>query len=53
VRETADEIRHVVDLVAKRKLRLVIHDVVPLDRAADAHRVVEERRQYGKLILTP
>jgi NADPH:quinone reductase-like Zn-dependent oxidoreductase len=53
VRATADEIRHVVGLVADGKLRPVIHEVFPLTEAADAHRVLEERRQYGKLILTP
>ncbi len=53
VRATADEIKHVVGLVADGKLRPVVHEVLPLAQAADAHRVLEERRQYGKLILTP
>lgn len=53
VRATAAEIRHVVDLVAEGKLRPVVHDVFALADAADAHRVLEDRRQYGKLILSP
>jgi NADPH:quinone reductase-like Zn-dependent oxidoreductase len=53
VRATADEIRHVVGLVADGKLSAVVHGVFPLAEAAEAHRVLEERRQYGKLILTP
>jgi NADPH2:quinone reductase len=53
VRATADEIRHVVGLVAEGKLRPVIHAVFPLDQAVEAHRVLEGRRQYGKLILAP
>jgi NADPH:quinone reductase-like Zn-dependent oxidoreductase len=53
VRATADEIRHVVGLVADGKLSAVVHGVFPLAEAADAHRVLEERRQYGKLILAP
>jgi NADPH:quinone reductase-like Zn-dependent oxidoreductase len=53
VRATADEIRHVVGLVAAGTLEPVVHDVFPLADAADAHRVLEERRQYGKLILVP
>jgi NADPH:quinone reductase-like Zn-dependent oxidoreductase len=53
VRATADEIRHVIDLVVQGKLRAVVDHVLPLERAADAHRLVEERRQFGKLILTP
>jgi NADPH:quinone reductase-like Zn-dependent oxidoreductase len=53
VRATADEIRHVVGLVAEGKLRPVIHAVFPLDQAAKAHSVLEGRQQYGKLILAP
>lgn len=53
VRATADEIRHVVDLVAEGRLRAVVHAVFPLEQAAQAHRVMEERRQFGKLILVP
>jgi NADPH:quinone reductase-like Zn-dependent oxidoreductase len=53
VRATADETRHVVDLVAEGKLRAVVHAVLPLEEAAEAHRVMEERGQFGKLILVP
>lgn len=53
VRATASEIRHVIDLVAQGRLRAVIHEVFPLGRAADAHRLMEERRQFGKLLLAP
>jgi NADPH:quinone reductase-like Zn-dependent oxidoreductase len=53
VRATAEEIRHVVGLVADGKLSPVVHGVFPLGEAADAHRVLEERGQYGKLILVP
>jgi len=53
VRATADEIRHVVDLVAEGRLKVVIHDVFPLPEAATAHRIMEDRKQYGKLVLVP
>jgi NADPH:quinone reductase-like Zn-dependent oxidoreductase len=53
VRATADELRHVVGLVADGAMRPVIHQVFPLAEAAAAHRVLEERAQYGKLILAP
>jgi len=53
VRATADELRHVVGLVAEGTLSPVVHSVFPLAEAADAHRVLEERSQYGKLILAP
>src|SRR5207247_2320789 len=48
VRATADEIRHVVSLVADGRLKPVVHGVFPLAEATEAHRVLEERRQYGK-----
>jgi NADPH:quinone reductase-like Zn-dependent oxidoreductase len=44
---------HVVGLVADGTLEPVVHEIFPLADAADAHRVLEERRQYGKLILAP
>jgi NADPH:quinone reductase-like Zn-dependent oxidoreductase len=53
VRATADEIRHVIELVAQGSLQAVVDRVLPLERAVDAHRYVEERRQFGKLVLTP
>jgi NADPH:quinone reductase-like Zn-dependent oxidoreductase len=53
VRATADEIRHVIGLVAQGSLQAVVDRVLPLERAVDAHRYVEERRQFGKLVLTP
>jgi NADPH:quinone reductase-like Zn-dependent oxidoreductase len=34
-------------------IRPVVSDVVPFDRAADAHRVIAERRNVGKVVLVP
>jgi NADPH:quinone reductase-like Zn-dependent oxidoreductase len=31
----------------------VIAEAVPFDRAADAHRVIAERRNVGKVVLVP
>jgi NADPH:quinone reductase-like Zn-dependent oxidoreductase len=31
----------------------VIHEILPLARAADAHRILEERRAFGKVVLVP
>jgi NADPH:quinone reductase-like Zn-dependent oxidoreductase len=31
----------------------VVSDVVPFDRAADAHRIITERRNVGKVVLVP
>jgi NADPH:quinone reductase-like Zn-dependent oxidoreductase len=39
--------------IATGRLRPIVHEVLPLARAADAHRILEERRAFGKLVLTP
>ncbi|MBI4591342.1 MAG: zinc-binding dehydrogenase [Candidatus Rokubacteria bacterium] len=41
------------DLAARGVLAPVIHGVYPLREAAQVHRLVAERRQFGKLILVP
>ena len=50
---TLPEIRTVMDLVADGKLRPVIHATFPLAEAAQAHRVVESRDVFGKVLLIP
>ena len=37
--------------VAAGRLEPIVHQVLPLDRAADAHRILEERRAFGKVVL--
>lgn len=39
--------------VAAGKLSPVVHAVLPLAQAADAHRMLEERQAFGKVVLTP
>jgi NADPH:quinone reductase-like Zn-dependent oxidoreductase len=41
----------VLELVAQKKLRPVVDRVLPLWSAADAHRILEERRAFGKIVL--
>lgn len=53
VRATEEEIRHVVDLVGQGRLKTVVHHTFPLTEAAEAHRVLEDREQFGKVILAP
>jgi putative PIG3 family NAD(P)H quinone oxidoreductase len=43
---------HVWPLLAAGAVRPVIHATLPLDRVADAHRLVESSRHIGKVLLT-
>ncbi|MCK6551370.1 quinone oxidoreductase [Myxococcota bacterium] len=43
----------IFDAVREGSLTVRIHDVLPLARAADAHRALEGRRTTGKLLLVP
>jgi NADPH:quinone reductase-like Zn-dependent oxidoreductase len=47
------ELRTVMGLVAEGKLKPVIHRSFPLAEAAEAHRVVESREIFGKVVLLP
>lgn len=37
----------------RHRLRPVVHQVLPLARAAEAHQTLLDRTQFGKLVLTP
>jgi NADPH:quinone reductase-like Zn-dependent oxidoreductase len=50
---TTREIRLVMDLIAEGKLRPRVHAALPLAEAAEAHRIVESREQFGKVVLNP
>jgi NADPH:quinone reductase-like Zn-dependent oxidoreductase len=41
----------VLDLIGQKKLRPVVDRVLPLWSAAEAHRILEERRAFGKVVL--
>jgi len=43
----------VLEHVAAGRLRPVVHAVLPLGRAADAHRMLEARTVFGKVVLEP
>lgn len=47
------ELRKIMDLVADGKLKPVIHKAFALAQAAEAHRVVDSRDFFGKVILLP
>ncbi len=42
----------VLELVSQKKLRSVVDRVLPLSEAAAAHRILEERKAFGKVVLT-
>jgi NADPH:quinone reductase-like Zn-dependent oxidoreductase len=39
--------------VAAGRLKPVVHAVMPLAQAAEAHRILEERKAFGKVVLEP
>lgn len=41
------------ELLERGALRPAVHAVLPLEQAADAHRVIEARTNLGKMVLTP
>jgi synaptic vesicle membrane protein VAT-1 len=42
-----------MEAFAKGELRPVVAEAFPFDRAPDAHRFIEERRNIGKVVLVP
>ena len=48
----ASVVEHVWPLVADGKVRPIVHQVLTLDQAAEAHRVVEAGSHTGKVLMT-
>jgi NADPH:quinone reductase-like Zn-dependent oxidoreductase len=44
--------REVVPLLAARKMQAVVDCVMPLDKAGDAHRLMESNQTVGKIVLS-
>jgi NADPH:quinone reductase-like Zn-dependent oxidoreductase len=40
-------------LIEDGTIRPIVSDVVPFDRAAEAHRIIAQRRNIGKVVLVP
>lgn len=47
------ELHAVLKLIGQRKLRAVIDRTMPLAQCAEAHRLLEAREQFGKIVLNP
>ena len=47
------ELRTVMGMVAEGRLKPIIHAAFPLADAAEAHRVVDSREIFGKVLLLP
>jgi NADPH:quinone reductase-like Zn-dependent oxidoreductase len=41
------------ELIEDGTVQPVVSDAVPFDSAADAHRIIGERRNVGKVVLIP
>lgn len=47
------ELLEVLRLVESGAFKPVVHAVLPMERAAEAHRILEDRRVVGKVVLEP
>jgi D-arabinose 1-dehydrogenase-like Zn-dependent alcohol dehydrogenase len=50
---TRTDLEDAFSMIAKKKLTVVVNQVLPLEKAADAHRILAERGAVGRIILTP
>ncbi|MBI4523746.1 MAG: zinc-binding dehydrogenase [Deltaproteobacteria bacterium] len=50
---TKDVLLKIVRLLEERKLQPVVGRTMPLSDAREAHRLLEERQQFGKVVLVP
>jgi NADPH:quinone reductase-like Zn-dependent oxidoreductase len=48
-----EELDAILQLYREGKIKPRVSDVVPFERAADAHRIIQERRNVGKVVLVP
>jgi NADPH:quinone reductase-like Zn-dependent oxidoreductase len=47
------ELLEAMKFFADGRLKAVVDRVLPLEQAADAHRAIEDRAQFGKVVLAP
>jgi NADPH:quinone reductase-like Zn-dependent oxidoreductase len=47
----AEELTQVLDLVASGRIKPIIGQILPLEEASQAHRMLAEQRNFGRLVL--
>ena len=47
------ELLEVMKFVRDGRLKAVVDRALPLERARDAHQAIEDRSQFGKVVLVP
>ena len=47
------DLHQILRLVEAGRLQAVVDEVLPLSQIAEAHRRLEHREVFGKLVLTP
>lgn len=50
---TKAELMKILELVSKRKLKVIIDSIFKLSQAAEAHRRLESNKHFGKILLVP
>jgi acryloyl-coenzyme A reductase len=50
---TRTDLEDVFAMIAEKKLRVVLHRVLPLKSAAEAHKILADRGAIGRVVLTP
>jgi NADPH2:quinone reductase len=50
---TSEQLDHLIELAGKGELNPVIDRELPLAEAAEAHRLIEARETFGKVVLRP
>ena len=50
---TKEDMREIVEMLNRGRIKPAIHQVYPLEKAVEAHQAMEERNFFGKLVLVP
>ncbi len=50
---TSEDFEHLIELAGKGELTPVVDRELPLAEAAEAHRLIEAREVFGKIVLRP